>query len=183
MLIVVLVGSLREKSYNRMLFNACTAQFPEISFSEIQVASFPLYNADMDTNAGPEIEASRQLLANADGFLVISPEYNRSIPGGLKNALDWLSTGDVSFVGIPALVMGATTGSLGTANAQSDIKKVLLHLGFFVLGQPEIYISKAASLFDEHGGLTDERVRENISKGIRTLQSATKIYNHEDRFI
>lgn len=168
MYIAVLVGSLRADSYNRKLFNACVRMFPEIAFREIPLTAFPLYNADKESSESL-INTYREVVANASGVLVISPEYNRSIPGGLKNALDWLSTGDVSFIGIPALVMGVTTGGLGTANAQSDIRKVLLHLGFGVIGQPEVYVSNAASVFDTEGKVTNEKTLSQLKKGIVAL--------------
>lgn len=171
--IFALVGSIRKESLNQKLFNALSELTPEgMTITQYSITDIPPYNEDVDDESlQPNVAELRRKLNEADGCIIVSPEYNRSIPGLLKNALDWISTGDYSYYDKPTLVMGASNGRLGTANAQSDLKKVLLHMGMYVIGQPEIYVSQAQNAFDESGKLTDEKTKDVVTKGLKKLHS------------
>jgi chromate reductase len=173
--IAALVGSIRAQSLNQKLYNAALELAPkETQISQYSIADIPLYNEDNDSEQKqPFIAALRKAINEAHALLIVTPEYNRSIPGLLKNALDWVSTGDYSYIDKPVLIMGATNGSLGTANSQSDLKKVLLHMGMHVLGQPEVYVSQADKKFDEQGNLIDEKTKSVVTKALAALVAKT----------
>ncbi len=132
----------------------------------------PLYNADLEQQDFPEVvkELQEKIIAS-EGIIFATPEYNRSVPGVLKNAIDWISRpyGSNICAGKKALVLGATTGNTGTAVAQSHLKQILLALDMYVLGQPEFYLSFAQEKFDEQGNLTDEKTKEKIIKALEVL--------------
>lgn len=172
--ITILIGSLRKKSYNLKVGLAVQKMFPEISFTKAEIGTIPLYNADIDDETQTEVLTLRKEVSTSDALLIISPEYNRSIPGVLKNAIDWLSTGDVSFVGKPALIMGASNGTLGTVSAQHHIRQTLAHLGCIVVGQPEVYIGKVQEKFDEEGNVIDEKTETKMKEGIKALLELTR---------
>ncbi|XKT74569.1 MAG: NADPH-dependent FMN reductase [Patescibacteria group bacterium UBA2163] len=159
--VVVLIGSLRKDSYNRALFEACKKHAPEgMALREVPIM-LPLFNEDAEADFPQEATAFKEELERADGILIISPEYNRSIPGGLKNAIDWVSrtggTGQASFKGKKIAVAGATPGSIGTAVMQHHLRSVLLHLGAEVMGIPEFHFGKARDRVDVDGTLKEEK--------------------------
>lgn len=166
--VAVLIGSLRTDSYNRALFEACKKHAPEgLALREVPIA-LPLFNEDDEANFPQEATAFKEELERADGVLIISPEYNRSIPGGLKNAIDWASrkggTGQASFNGKKVATAGATPGSLGTAVMQHHLRSVLLHLGAEVMGIPEFHFGKAGDRVDVGGVLKEEKDVEFVKK-------------------
>lgn len=150
--ITCIIGSLREKSINRALFNTLQKSAPEgVSITETSIAALPLYNADSETPLPHAVEEFKKSIASADGVIFITPEYNRSIPGVLKNAIDWGSrpSKQSSWFGKPATVMGVTTGSLGTSAAQIHLKAILAHLGTRQMGQPEFLLGKVGDVLSE----------------------------------
>lgn len=154
--IAVLVGSLRRDSFNRKLARAVEKLAPpELAFSEVRIDDLPLYDQDDDGSPAPSVKRLKDELATAQGFLFVTPEYNRSIPGVLKNAIDHASRpyGHSSWAGKPAGVMGASIGALGTAMAQQHLRNVLAYLDVPTLGQPEVFIHAKDGLFDEAGDL------------------------------
>lgn len=161
--IVCVIGSLREKSINRALFNTLSEIAPEGVFvSEASIAELPLYNADCETPLPATVADFKAQITDADGVIFITPEYNRSIPGVLKNAIDWGSrpAKQSSWFGVPACVLGATTGSLGTSAAQIHLKAILTHLGTRQMGQPEFLLGKTGDVISQDGTrITDEEVR------------------------
>lgn len=155
--IAVLVGSLREESWNKKFAQELEKRLPEDVKFVYGDINLPLYNDDVALSAFPqEATALKELVKNADGVLVITPEYNRGLPGLLKNALDWASRpyGDNSFDAKPVAVAGVSSGPIGTAPAQSQLKDVLLYLNAKVMGQPEFY-GDASRLFDESGNISE----------------------------
>jgi len=154
--ILVLVGSLRRDSYNRKLAGAVAKLAPpEFSFTQAQIADLPLYNQDDD---GAQAEPVRRLkgeIAAASGVLFVTPEYNRSIPGVLKNAIDHASRpyGRNSFAGKPAGVIGISVGAIGTAIAQQHLRNVLAYLDAPTLGQPEVFLQFKEGLLDAEGAV------------------------------
>lgn len=154
-----LCGSLRAQSYNRAALEAAGRLMP--AGMSLQVASFaqvPVYNADEQEQSWPEaVTALGDAIRHADAMLIASPEYNFSVPGGLKNALDWLSRlPDQPFKGKPVALMGASGGVLGTARMQYDLRRILHFLEARVLLKPEVFIGNAKAKFDAGGRLVDE---------------------------
>lgn len=154
--IAVLVGSLRRDSFNRKLARAVVKLAPpELVFGEVRIDDLPLYDQDDDGSPAASVRRLKDELAAAQGFLFVTPEYNRSIPGVLKNAIDHASRpyGQSSWAGKPAGVMGASIGAIGTAMAQQHLRNVLAYLDVPTLGQPEVFIHAKDGLFDEPGDL------------------------------
>jgi len=154
--IVVFVGSLRAESINRNYASLLEALLPEgVAFDFVNL-QLPLFNEELETNFPAEAQAMKDQLSGADGVLFFTPEYNRSFPGVLKNAIDWASrpNGTNSFDAMPAAILGVS-GSLGTAQAQQQLRNVLLHLNMKLIGQPEMYINKKTT-FTDTKQLTDD---------------------------
>lgn len=158
--IAVIVGSLRRDSFNRKLANAIEKLAPpELVFQQVQIGDLPLYNQDDDESpSGPVIRLKRDLSA-ARGFLFVTTEYNRSIAGVLKNAIDHASRpyGQSAWAGKPAGILGVSVGAMGTAMAQQHLRNVLAYLDVPTLGQPEAFIQAKEGLFDEAGNLAADR--------------------------
>lgn len=154
--IAVVVGSLRKDSFNRKLANAIVRLAPaEFSFKQLQIGDLPLYNQDDDENQATAVKRLKTEIAAAQGLLFVTPEYNRSIPGVLKNALDHASRpyGQNVWAGKPAGVLGASIGAIGTAMAQQHLRNVLAFLDVPLLSQPEAFIHAKEGLFDEAGNI------------------------------
>ncbi|RFC31408.1 MAG: chromate reductase [Candidatus Nitrotoga sp. MKT] len=154
--IAVIVGSLRKESFNRKLAHAIVKLAPsEFSFKEVQIDDLPLYNQDDDANQAVSVKRLKAEIAAAQGLLFVTPEYNRSIPGVLKNAIDHASRpyGQSAWAGKPAGVLGASPGVIGTALAQQHLRNVLAYLDAPTLGQPEAFIHVRDGLFDETGDI------------------------------
>ena len=152
--IAVLVGSLRRESYNRKLAHALTLLAPqEFTFEQSQIDDLPLYNQDDDDVPGAAVRRLKEEVQKAHGLLFITPEYNRSIPGVLKNAIDHASRpyGKSAWAGKPAGVLGVSVGAIGTALAQQHLRNVLAYLDVPTLGQPEVFIQAKDDLFDASG--------------------------------
>ncbi len=154
--IAVIIGSLRRDSFNRKLASAIVKLAPpEFSFKQIQIGDLPLYNQDDDENQAESVKRFKAEIAAAKGLLFVTAEYNRSIPGVLKNAIDHASRpyGQSAWVGKPAGVLGASIGAIGTSMAQQHLRNVLAYLDVPTLGQPEAFIQAKEGLFDEAGNI------------------------------
>ncbi|HYI34870.1 MAG TPA: NADPH-dependent FMN reductase [Glaciibacter sp.] len=148
------VGSLSSKSINRVLSKSLIRLAPEeLVFTEIPIRDLPLYSQDYDDNYPPEAMALKDAIASSDAVLIVTPEYNRSIPGGLKNALDWASRpwGKNSLDHIPAATIGASVGSIGTAVAQQSVRGVLSFCNARQMTAPEAYIHYSPDVFSDDG--------------------------------
>ena len=166
--IVGLVGSLRARSYNRMLFRAACELAPaSLSVQEVEIGGLPLYNADLDTDDGrPDpVVRLRSAVASADGVLIVSPEYNHAVPGVLQNAIDWASRPGMRspFRDRPVGFMGASGGLIGTARGQQHLKLVLMSMLALPMPHPGILVTRASTRFDETGVLVDEPSREMLA--------------------
>lgn len=153
------VGSLSSTSINRLLAKALARLAPpELQLTEIPIKDLPLYSPDYDANFPPVARALRQAIADVDGVLFVSPEYNRSIPGGLKNAIDWASRpwGQNSFTRKPSGVIGTSPGAVGTAVAQSSLRSVLCFCNSPLMNTVEAYIRFKPGLITAEGEVTDE---------------------------
>ena len=154
--IAVVVGSLRKDSFNRKLANAIVGLAPsEFSFKQVQIGNLPLYNQDDDTNQAESVKRLKAEIAASHGLLFVTPEYNRSMPGVLKNAIDNASRpyGQSAWAGKPAGVMGISVGTIGTAMAQQHLRNVLAYLDVPTLGQPEVFLQAKDGLFDDDGNI------------------------------
>jgi chromate reductase, NAD(P)H dehydrogenase (quinone) len=159
--IAVIVGSLRKDSFNRKLANAIAKLAPpEFLLKQVQISDLPLYNQDDDANQAESVKRLKNEIKDAQGLLFVTPEYNRSIPGVLKNAIDNASRpyGQNVWAGKPAGVIGASIGVIGTAMAQQHLRNVLSFLDVPTLSQPEAFIHAKDGLFDEAGNIgTDSK--------------------------
>jgi chromate reductase len=157
--IAVIVGSLRKGSFNRKLAHAIERLAPpEFSFKQVEIGDLPLYNQDDEENPIESVKRLKREIAGAQGILFVTPEYNRSIPGVLKNAIDHASRpyGQSAWVGKPAGLLGASVGAIGTAVAQQELRNVLAYLDMPTLGQPEAFIYAKEGLFDADGNVSGE---------------------------
>ena len=160
--IAVLVGSLRTDSLNRKLATALAGLAPkDFTFAQVRIDDLPLYNQDNDGNPPEPVRRLKNDIANAQGVLFVTPEYNRSVPGVLKNAIDHASRpyGQSSFAGKPAGVLGISVGQLGTSMAQQHLRNILAYLDMPTLGQPEVFLQKREGFFDDKGGIGIEDTR------------------------
>lgn len=154
-----LVGSLAKESINRTLSKALVRLAPDdLEFTEIPIGDLPLYSSDYDADYPPEGRALKDAIASSDGLLFVSPEYNRSIPGALKNAIDWGSRpwGQNSFARKPTGIIGASPGGIGTAVMQSSMRSVLSFLDAPQLNAPEAYIRFVPEHYGPDGEVHDE---------------------------
>jgi len=169
--ILGIVGSLRKDSYNHFALKAAQALVPDgVVLNLIELHGIPVFNQDTEmAMPAAVLEFKRQILA-ADAILFATPEYNYSVAGVLKNAIDWASRpyGESAWTGKPAALMGASTGSLGTARAQYHLRQILVTLDMPTVNQPEVMIGNAAQRFGPDGRPADEPTRQ----GIQTLLAA-----------
>lgn len=153
------IGSLATASINRQLAKALIKLAPaELTFTEIPIKDLPLYSYDYDADFPPVARAFKQAIAEVDAVLIVTPEYNRSIPGGLKNAIDWASRpyGTNSFTGKPSAVIGSSPGAIGTAIAQQHLRSVLGFCNSPQMNSPEAYIQFKPGLITADGDVTKE---------------------------
>ena len=157
--IAVLVGSLRKDSFTRKVAHAIAALTPGLTFTHVEIANLSLYNQDVDVEPPASWTALRDTLRTADGYLFATPEYNRSVPGVLKNAIDVASRpyGKSAFgAGKPGAVVSVSPGALGAFGANHHLRQSLVFLDIAVLQQPEMYVNQAAKLFDASGALVND---------------------------
>lgn len=157
--IAVLIGSLRKDSFNRQLANVLVKLAPaEFTFKQISISDLPLYNQDDDAQPAESVKRFKAEIAASQGVMFVTPEYNRSIPGVLKNALDQGSRpyGQSVWAGKPAGIVGISIGAIGTALAQQHLRNVLAYLDMPTLGQPEVFVQMKESLFDAEGNISSD---------------------------
>jgi chromate reductase len=157
--IAVVVGSLRKDSFNRKLANAVVKLAPpEFTFKQLQIGDLPLYNQDDDANPAASVKRLKSEIVASQGLLFVTPEYNRSLPGVLKNAIDHASRpyGQSAWAGKPAGVLGISPGAVGTALAQQHLRNILAYLDVPTLGQTEAFIQMKDGLFDAAGELAGD---------------------------
>jgi chromate reductase, NAD(P)H dehydrogenase (quinone) len=176
-IILGIAGSLRQDSYNRAALRAAQDLAPENATLEIfDLQGIPPFNEDDEQHPPAPVADLKTRIRAADAILLVTPEYNYSIPGVLKNAIDWASRpyGDSAWDGKPVAVMGASPGTLGTARAQYHLRQVFVFLNMHALNRPEVMISNAAQRFDAQGHLTDTTSRDLIRQLLQNLVDWTR---------
>lgn len=160
--ISVFVGSLRKESYHKKLFELYQPLFDNsFTFYEIPTTDFPLYNADLESSKNEIIQVHAEHIRSSSGIIFFSPEYNYSIPGHLKNAIDWLSRiPNQPFYGKKAAIIGGSPGAIGTARMQYDLRKIGVFLNITFMNSPEVMISKMYDKFDGQHNLTDQQTKD-----------------------
>ncbi|MEV6099855.1 NADPH-dependent FMN reductase [Nocardia sp. NPDC051981] len=162
-----IIGSLSKESINRVLSKALIRLSPpKLTFTEIPIKDLPLYNHDYDADYPPEGRALKEAITAVDALLFVTPEYNRSIPGALKNAIDWASRpwGDNSFTLKPSAVIGASPGKIGTAIAQLSLRSVLGYCNSPQMTSPEAYIQFRPDVFTPDGDVLDDSTRQFLTR-------------------
>jgi chromate reductase len=170
-------GSLREGSYNRALLRAAVDLVPQDTKLDIfDLEGIPLFNQDLEKSVPEKVKEFKAKIKTADAVLIVTPEHNYSIPGVLKNAIDWASRpyGDNSFDGKPAAIMSASTGMLGGARAQYHLRQVCVFLNMHPLNRPEVFVTFANQKFDAKGNLNDEKTKEFIKQELEALVAWTR---------
>ena len=177
--IAVLVGSLRRESHNRTLANAVIKLAPpDFSFSHVQIGDLPPYNQDDDETPAPAVKRLKQEITSAHGVLCVTPEYNRSLPGVLKNAIDHASRphGQSAWKGKPAGVIGASIGAPGASMAQQHLRNILAYLDMPTLGQPEVYLHVKEGIFDAAGELAHADTKKFLQQWMDTYVTWVKAH-------
>jgi chromate reductase, NAD(P)H dehydrogenase (quinone) len=171
----VIVGSVSTDSLNRRYAEALgtLAASAELSFVDIAIDRLPFFGTQYQDDFPPEGLAFKAALKAVDGLLVVTPEYNRSIPGVLKNAIDWASRpmGESALPDLPIAVTGASRGVISTAVAQNHLKAILTSQGAAVVGRPEVYLRVTDETFDDEGGFADEKTVEFLRGFLRALRA------------
>ena len=170
-------GSLRRESYNSAALRAAVGLAPEGAVIEtFEIDGIPGFNQDEEGNPPAKVAELKRRVREADAILFVTPEYNYSVPGVLKNAIDWASRpyGDSAWDGKPAAIMGASIGAIGTARAQYHLRQMFVFLNVFAVNQPEVMIGNASQRFDEQGNLTDEKTKDLMRQLLQKLVELTQ---------
>lgn len=176
--VAVLIGSLRKNSYNRMLANTLAKlASPTLSLRIVEIGDLPFYNDDLEASKPAAWQALRQRIAEADAVLFLSPEYNRSVPAVLKNAVDVLSRpyGKSALTGKPAAVISSSIGAQGGFGANHHLRQSLVVLGVNTMSTPEAYIGNIGGLFNEQGNLQNENTRDFLLKFMQSFEQWIKM--------
>ena len=169
-------GSLRKGSYNKALLKAAADLLPvDATIESFDLEGIPPFNQDLEGDPPLKVREFKEKIRAADALLIVTPEYNYSIPGVLKNAIDWGTRpyGDNVFAGKPVAMMGASTGMLGTARAQYHLRQSFVILNVFPLSQPEVMVPFAQDKFDEQGVLKDDQTKQKIRELLESLVAWT----------
>ena len=175
--ILGIAGSLRKTSYNRGALRAAQeVAGPDASIEIFDLGGIPMFNQDNDNPSPVPVAQFKAKIREADAVLICTPEYNYSIPGVLKNAIDWASRpyGDSAWDGKPVAIMGASPGRFGTARAQYHLRQCFVFLNMRALCQPELMIADASDKFDDQGNLVDQDTRDRIKKLVEALVAWTR---------
>jgi len=171
-----IAGSLRQASFNRAALRAAVSLAPAgMTIETCDIGGLPLFNQDHEQSPPPAVLDFKARIRAADALLIVTPEYNYSIPGALKNAIDCASRpyGDSAWDGKPVAIMGASVGNLGSARAQYHLRQCFVFLNMYCVNQPEVMIANAAKAFDGQGQLLDETSRKLIGKLLESLATLT----------
>ena len=175
--ILGIAGSLRRESYNRAALRAAAQLVPEGATLDIfELDGIPGFNQEEEQTPPAAVVDLKRRIRAADAVLIATPEYSYSVPGVLKNAIDWASRpyGDSAWSGKPVAIMGASVGTIGTARAQYHLRQMFVFLNMFPINQPEVMIGNAATRFDAQGNLVDEATRGYVRKLVENLVAWTR---------
>jgi len=175
-------GSLRQGSYNRSALRVAQQLVPSRARLEVaEIGQLPLYNQDLEAEPPGTVADFKRRVRGADAVLFVTPEYNYSVPGVLKNAIDWASrpSGDSAWDGKPAAIMGASGGPIATARAQHHLRQMLVFLNMPALARPEVMIGDAQEKFDQNGNLIHDPTREGIRRMLKALVQWTLLLRRE----
>jgi chromate reductase, NAD(P)H dehydrogenase (quinone) len=175
--ILGIAGSLRRESLNRAALRAATQLVPDGATIEVfELDGIPGFNQDDEQNPPAKVVELKKRIRESDAILFVTPEYNYSVPGVLKNAIDWASRpyGDSAWSGKPVAVMGASIGTLGTARAQYHLRQMFVFLNMFPINQPEVMIGNASERFDAAGNLTHDATKTFIRQLLQNLADWTR---------
>ena len=170
--IVGIAGSLRRESYNRAALREATKLLPEnATIDTFELDGIPGFNQDEEQNPPAKVVELKKRVRESDAVLIVTPEYNYSIPGVLKNAIDWASRpyGDSAWDGKPVAIMGASIGASGTARAQYHLRQSFVFLNMYPINKPEVMIGNASQRFDAGGNLIDETTKTRIRQLLKSL--------------
>ena len=170
--LAIIVGSLRRESINRKLAEATAAlMVKDFTIDWVKLDDVPMYNGDLEADLPTPVKRIKDQIKNADAVLLVTPEYNRSIPPLMKNAVDWASRpyGASVWGGKPVAIMGATPGAIGTAAAQQHLRNVLAAVGAVTLPQPEMFITYKEGMINDKGEFTDPKTKEFVQKFVQRL--------------
>jgi chromate reductase len=176
-----IAGSLRRASYNRAALRAAMRLVPEgVTLDIFELDGIPGFNQDQEGDPPAQVVELKKRIRQADAILIVTPEYNYSVPGVLKNAIDWASRpyGDSAWDGKPVAIMGASVGTIGTARAQYHLRQIFVFLNMFPINQPEVMIGNAHERFDAQGDLTDETTKNFIRQLLQNLVDWTQRLRH-----
>jgi chromate reductase, NAD(P)H dehydrogenase (quinone) len=171
-------GSLRKGSYNRSLVRTAQQLLPQgVTMDTFDLVGIPPFNEDDEGNVPQKVIEFKAAIRRADAILISTPEYNYSIPGVLKNAIDWASRpyGDSAWIGKPVAIMGASAGRMGTARAQYHLRQVFVYLEMDAVNQPEVMVGNASEMFDDKGNLTHESSRKAMRGLLEALVARTRL--------
>lgn len=185
--ILGIAGSLREGSFNQATLRAAQSLVPPGATMETfdRLGEIPPFNQDLESSPHDSVVELKEKIRASDAILFVTPEYNYSVPGVLKNAIDWASRpyGDNAWSGKPAAVMGATISLIGTARAQYHLRQMFVFLDMYPVNQPEVMIASAHERFDEQGNLTDEMSRDLIRELLENLVAWTNRLKSGERVL
>lgn len=170
-------GSLRAGSYNKALLRAAIELLPKgVSLEIFEIEGIPPFNQDIEKDMPTKIREFKSKIREADAILIATPEYNYSVPGVLKNAIDWASRpyGDNAFEGKPAAIMSASVGMLGGARAQYHLRQIFVFLNMYPINGPEVILSFSQDKFDANGKLTDENTKKFLRRLLQNLADWTR---------
>ncbi len=182
--ILGIAGSLRRQSYNLAALRAAQQVVPaDVTIDIFDLDGIPLFNEDHEHQLPAKVVELKKRLRDADAVLIVTPEYNYSVPGVLKNAIDWGSRpyGNNAWSEKPVAIMGASIGKFGTARAQYHLRQILLSLNMHPINRPEVMIGSAAEHFDAKGNLTDEATRGLIRELLNHLIDWTRRFREVDQ--
>ncbi|OGP56181.1 MAG: NADPH-dependent FMN reductase [Deltaproteobacteria bacterium RBG_13_52_11] len=170
-------GSLRKGSYNKAILRAAQDLVPEgATLETFDLAGIPPFNQDLENQPPDKVKEFKEKIRSADAILIATPEYNYSIPGVLKNAIDWASRphGDNAFDGKPVAIMGASVGMLGTARAQYHLRQTFVWLNMYPVNHPEVMVPFAQNCINENGQVTDQKTKDKIRELLESLVAWAK---------
>ncbi len=180
--ILGIAGSLRKGSFNRMLLRAAQQVVPpDATLESFELDGIPGFNQDEERNPPAKVVELKAKVRAADAILIVTPEYNYSVPGVLKNAIDWASRpyGESAWSGKPVAIMGASVGATGTARAQYHLRQSFVFLNMHPLNKPEVMIGNAAEKFDANGRLLDDKAKDLIRQLLQELVAWTRQLQHK----